>query len=256
MSGAIKTVAFFDHLPSRSAEDCNRHYTRIHVPFIVGMMETTGIGRVYRTAEAEAQRDLNGGWGQRPDIWRSVSIKVAFTDGGGEMPERSRLAIEEDHRRFLCNLRTYVCREEILHEDLSGRPTTTKFALEMCAGEGREAPQGDQLDALVDDLREVASDSDGVALVVANRVRRQEQARAIDERGQGFTPGVFLDHPDVTAIFELYFVSRREGERCLDRLWPRLADHADLGDPRAYRLAEVGQLERRDPTHVRAGEGG
>jgi len=227
---------------------CDSHYLGAHVPFIVEMMESTGIARSYKTAKACAQRDLNGTWLQRPEIWRGVAIEVSVPEEGGSMPESSRLAIEEDHRRFLRNLRTYVCRETVMFEDLGGRPATTKFVLEVGARAGRFATAAERVERFTEELSDHLDPATGIALAVADRVRRQEKARAIDEPGQGFTPGEFLDEPDAAAFYELYFVTRRAGEQFFERLSPclsALAEEPAVGPIRSYRLAEECQVERR-----------
>jgi hypothetical protein len=248
MPRIIKTVGFFNHLPHISEGEADRHYLGAHVPFIAGMMHATGIAHSYYTAKVVAQQDINGTWLQRPDDWRSVAIRVVVPEDGGAMDERIRSAIEQDHRLFLCNLRNYVCAERTIVDDLAGRPSTTKFLIDIAAVPGQFSEARTQADAFVDAVAAELDPGSGIALATANQVRRQEDAAAIDLPGQGFTPGRFLDEPSSALVLELYFVTGRAGEQFIERLEPLLADvrHAPgVHRVRCLRLAEQCQIGTR-----------
>jgi len=248
MPRTIKTVGFFDHLPRISEADADRHYLGAHVPFIANMMVSTGIAHSYYTAKVVAQQDINDTWLQRPENWRSVAIRVSLPENGGAMDERHRSAIEQDHRRFLCNLRNYICSERTLVDDLAGRPSTSKFIIEVASSPGEFAEARSGADAFAEAVKAELDPDTGIALAIVNQVRRQEEASTLDVPGQGFTPGQFLDEPTTALILELYFVSARAGERFFERLKPALSDVR--GAPgvlgvRCLRLAEECQVGTR-----------
>jgi hypothetical protein len=248
MPRTIKTVGFFNHLPHIAECEADQHYLGAHVPFIADMMESTGIAHSYYTAKVVAQQDINGTWLQRPDDWRSVAIRVVLPEDGGAMDEGVRSAIEQDHRRFLCNLRNYVCAERTIVDDLAGRPSTTKFIIDVASAPGRFGEARSHADAFVGAVEAELDPGTGIALAIANQVRRQERAVAIDVPGQGFTPGEFLDEPSSALVLELYFVSGRGGEQFFESLKPVLADLRQAPGVRGVhclRLAEQCQIGTR-----------
>jgi hypothetical protein len=244
----MKTVGFFDHLPQLPEREADRHYLCAHVPFIADMMVSTGIAHSYYTAKVVAQQDINDTWLQRPESWRSVAIRVSLPENGGPMDERYRSAIEQDHRRFLCNLRNYVCAERTLVDDLAGRPSTSKFIIEVASSPGQFAEARSRADAFAEAVEAELDPDSGIALAIVNQVRRQEEASTLDVPGQGFSPGRFLDEPTAALILELYFVSTRAGERFVERLKPALSEIRSapgVSGVRCLRLAEECQLGTR-----------
>jgi hypothetical protein len=245
----VKSIAFFDHLAARQQDECERHYLNVHVPFILQTLQAVGIAQSYYTSRVLAQRDLNGGWCQQPDNWRSVAIRVRIPDDGAAISEHTRLLIEDDHRRFLRNLRSDLCAETVLHEDLRQRPSTSKFILAIGPGsQDNAAGMEAMLEELIGEVTSRARTEPGTALMIANRVRRQERARPLDEPGQGFTPGDFLPSADLTFIYELYFDSRRNGESFIAQLDPALTKLREAGgvhSVRCFRLDEECQYDRR-----------
>jgi len=249
MPRVVKSLAFFDHLAAQSQDECERHYMSVHVPFILRTLQSVGMAQSYYTARIVSQRDLNGTWQQKPGNWRSAAIRVRIPDDGAALPEQTRLFIEDDHRRFLRNLRSYLCAETVLHEDLRQRPSTSKFILEIGPRSVVDvATLSAMLDELGAELTSRANTAQGAALMIANRVRRQERARPLDEPGQGFTPGEFLPSADLMFIYELYFDSRHNGEQLiadLDPVLAKLQEVAGAGSIRSLRLDEECQYDRR-----------
>jgi hypothetical protein len=245
----VKSIAFFDHLAARQQDECERHYLNVHVPFILQTLQTVGIAQSYYTSRVLAQRDLNGGWCQQPVNWRSVAIRVRIRDDGAAISEHTRLLIQDDHRRFLRNLRSYLCAETVLHEDLRQRPSTSKFILAIGPGSQDNTPDMEaMLEELTGEVTARARTEPGTALMIANRVRRQERARPLDEPGQGFTPGDFLPSADLTFIYELYFDSRGNGESFIAQLDPALTKLREAGGVHSvgcFRLDEECQYDRR-----------
>jgi hypothetical protein len=222
VSRVVKSIAFLDHRPDRSDEECDRHYLQRHVPLVINMMRESGIGASYYTAKAVARRQADGGWTHAVRQWRSASIRVAPPTEGWSLDENVRRAIEDDHRRFLCNLRSYLCTESVVR----GRATKAraKLILEVGSRPGCFATSRQPTAEFLDELSRLGEQSDGISLLLVNRVRRQEVARALDFPGQGFTPGVFTDEPDATAFVEIYAPTEDMGRAFIEGISGLMAD--------------------------------
>jgi len=214
VSTIVKSIAFFDHLADKSEEACDRHYLQHHVPLVVNMMRETGIGASYYTAKAVALRQTDGSWTPAVREWRSASIRVAVPAEGWVLDPGVRRSIEDDHRRFLCNLRSYLCSESVVR-GLAGQ-ARAKFILEVASRPGCFAASKQPTVEFLDALTRAAEQSDDVSLVLVNRVRRQEVAEELDFPGQGFTPGVFTDEPDATGFVEIYAPTEAAGSAFID----------------------------------------
>jgi len=246
----VKTVGFFDPLPSVSEELCDRYYTSVHVPLIVDVMRGMDISQTYHTAKALFQRDPNGGWSQRSEVWRSVSIRVSIAEGSGPMPEATRSAIEQDHRRFLSGLRTYLCREEIMCGNIRRHPPPTKFIIEIGSSRGQFASARSRVYGFKETLGSILNRDGGVVLGIWNEVRCQERARTLDFPGQGFSPGEFISEPDAVALVELYVEAAQAGEEVINALQPHLValqGAPTVGAIRCFRFLEECQLEHSRP---------
>ena len=74
-----KVIGRFDPTPSRRPEECERHYTQVHVHMAQDLLRPMPTLLSYYTDRAVAQADVNGGWRQRPRAWRFVVLR--FTPG-------------------------------------------------------------------------------------------------------------------------------------------------------------------------------
>ena len=216
MSRVVKSIAFLDHLPGKSEEACNRHYLEHHVPLVVTMMRETGIASSYYTAKAVARLQSDGHWTPAVREWRSASIRVSVPADGGALEESVRRSLEDDHRRFLCNLRSYLCSESVVRGRATG--ARAKFILEVASRPGSFAAGRQPTDEFLEALTRSVEQSEDIALALVNRVRRQEVAGELDLPGQGFTPGVFTDEPDATAFVEVYAPSEAHGRAFIEGL--------------------------------------
>jgi hypothetical protein len=216
VSTVVKSIAFLDHRPDKSEEVCDRHYLRHHVPLVVNMMRGTGIGTSYYTAKAVARRQTSGDWTPAVREWRSASIRVSIPAEGWALDESTRRAIENDHRRFLCNLRSYLCSESVVRGRAS--KARAKVILEVANRPGCFAASRQPTAGFLDAVSHAAEASDDISLVLVNRVRRQEIAEELDFPGQSFTPGVFTDEPDATAFVEIYAPTEALGRAFIEGL--------------------------------------
>ena len=104
-----KVIGRFDPTPSRTPEECERHYTQVHVRMAQDLLRPMPTLISYHTDRAVAQADVNGGWKQRPRAWRFVVLRftpgstLAFTAEQNEM-------LAQDHVNCLCRLRSLRCR--------------------------------------------------------------------------------------------------------------------------------------------------
>jgi hypothetical protein len=247
VSTVVKSIAFFNHLPDKSEEACERHYLEHHVPLVVNMMSAAGIGESYHTAKAVARRNTDGLWTAGGWEWRSASIRVSIPPEGAALGEGARCSIENDHRRFLCNLRSYLCSESIWR----GRATEAraKFILEVASQQGSFAASRQPTEEFLDAVTRAGEQSDVVALMLANRVRRQEVANELDFPGQGFTPGVFCDEPDAAAFVEIYTASEAQGRAFIQSiadLMTVLEDDDAIRDVRCTSFVESSRVGRSE----------
>ena len=65
-----KLFSRFDPTPSRTPEDCERHYTQVHVHMAQELLRPMPSLLSYHTDRAVAQADVNGDFKQRPRAWR------------------------------------------------------------------------------------------------------------------------------------------------------------------------------------------
>ena len=115
-----KVIGRFDPTPSRTPEECERHYTQVHVRMAQDLLRPMPSLLSYYTDRAVAQADVNGGWNQRPRAWRFVVLRftpgetLAFTAEQNEM-------VAQDHVNCLYRLRSCDVDENVLL-DRVGRP--------------------------------------------------------------------------------------------------------------------------------------
>ena len=74
-----KSISRFEPTPSRTPEECERHYTEVHVRMAQELLRPMPALVSYHVDRAVAQADVIGGWAQRPRAWRFVVLR--FTPG-------------------------------------------------------------------------------------------------------------------------------------------------------------------------------
>ena len=74
-----KVVGPLDPTASRTPDECERHYTQVHVRTAQHLLRPMPSLLSYYTNGAVPQTDVTGGWKQRPRAWRFVVLR--FTPG-------------------------------------------------------------------------------------------------------------------------------------------------------------------------------
>jgi hypothetical protein len=247
VAGAVVTKSIAQFLPlagqSRAASD--RHYRTVHTPYARRVLREMPQVLSYHTNRAEAERDLSGGWAQRPRAFRFVILRFLPGRTLGFPPEvRARIA--EDHRNFLREYRGFSVDEQVLVDRVAGQTALVKYLIEYeRAADASAAECSQRFEAMAVNLQGAAADAFGLRLVHMNRVLSETVAEPIDEPGQRPTERT---HPETSkqGFVEIYFDHRDWAEE-----WFARADvQAVLFDPRwamarAYRVSEECGLLRR-----------
>ncbi len=124
-----KVIGRFDPTPSRTPEECERHYTEVHVRMAQDLLRPMPTLLSYHTDRAVAQADVNGGWNQRPRAWRFVVLRftpgetLAFTADQNEM-------VAQDHVNCLYKLRSCDVEETVLIDRVGAQLALAKFMIE------------------------------------------------------------------------------------------------------------------------------
>jgi len=135
-----KLFSRFDPTPSRSTEECERHYTQVHVHMAQELLRPMPALLSYHTDLAVAQADINGGFHQRPRAWRFAVLRFAPGEGLVFSPEQAEM-VAQDQVNCLYRLRSCAAEETVLLDRLGGAQTAlSKFMLEA-ERPASEAPQ-------------------------------------------------------------------------------------------------------------------
>ena len=124
-----KHFSRFDPTPSRSPEECERHYTQVHVRMAQELLRPMPSLLSYHTNRAVAQADVNGGWNQRPRAWRFVVLRFAPGETLAFSPEQNEM-VAQDHVNCLYRLRSCDAEETVLLDRIGGQTALAKFMLE------------------------------------------------------------------------------------------------------------------------------
>jgi hypothetical protein len=220
-----KVIGRFDPTPSRTPEECERHYTQIHVRMAQDLLRPMPSLLSYHTNRAVAQADVNGGWNQRPRAWRFVVLRftpgetLAFTAEQNEM-------VAQDHVNCLYRLRSCEVEESVRLDRLEGQLTLSKFMIEA-----DRHPLVDSADAweafsaLAERTAAAMRDAFGARRLILNRVLNEVECAPLDVEGQ--RPVGLLQETTRLGYIEAYFDHHRWGEHALGVL----AEEGALRDP-------------------------
>jgi hypothetical protein len=220
-----KVIGRFDPTPSRTPEECERHYTQIHVRMAQDLLRPMPSLLSYHTNRAVAQADVNGGWNQRPRAWRFVVLRftpgetLAFTAEENEM-------VAQDHVNCLYRLRSCEVEESVRLDRLEGQLTLSKFMIEA-----DRHPLVDSADAweafsaLAERTAAAMRDAFGARRLILNRVLNEVECAPLDVEGQ--RPVGLLQETTRLGYIEAYFDHHRWGEHALGVL----AEEGALRDP-------------------------
>lgn len=237
-----KVIGRFDPTPSRTPEECERHYTQVHVRMAQDLLRPMPSLLSYYTNRAVAQADENGGWKQRPRAWRFVVLRftpgetLAFTADQNEM-------VAQDHVNCLHRLRSCEVDETVSLDRVDGQLALTKFMLEADRAPGVDAESAwGAFTSLADRVRAAVDGAFGVRRLILNRVLNEVECEPLDVEGQ--RPIGLLDETTRVGYIEVYFDHVRWGEEALG---PVVASGAlrdpDLVDVNLLRVDEQAPLD-------------
>ena len=220
-----KVIGRFDPTPSRTPEECERHYTQVHVHMAQDLLRPMPTLLSYYTDRAVAQADVNGGWRQRPRAWRFVVLRftpgetLAFTAEQTEM-------VAQDHVNCLYRLRSCDVEESVLLDRVGRQRALAKFMIEADRAEGVESEAAwETFSSLAERVRDVMDGAFGARQLIVNRVVNEVECEPLDVEGQ--RPIGLLDDTTRVGYIEAYFDHARWGEEALGVL----AAQGALRDP-------------------------
>jgi hypothetical protein len=208
-----KVIGRFDPTPSRTPEECERHYTEVHVRMAQDLLRPMPSLLSYYTNRAVAQADVNGGWKQRPRAWRFVVLRFTPRESLAFTPEQNEM-VAQDHVNCLYRLRSCDVEETVLLDRVDGQLAVTKFMIEADRAPGVDADTAwDVFSALADRVRGVADGAFGARRLIVNRVLNEVDCEPLDVEGQ--RPIGLLGDTTRVGYIEVYFDHARWGEDAL-----------------------------------------
>ena len=237
-----KVIGRFDPTPSRTPEECERHYTQVHVRMAQDLLRPMPSLLSYYTDRAVAQADVNGRWSQRPRAWRFVVLRftpgetLAFTADQDEM-------VAHDHVNCLYRLRSCEVEETVPLDRVDGQLALAKFMIEADRAPGIDADTAWRaFSALADRVLRTVEGAFGVRRLIVNRVVNEVECERLDVEGQ--RPVGFLNDSTRVGYIEAYFDHQRWGEEALGLLavGGGLRDAA-LVDVNLLRVEELAPLD-------------
>lgn len=236
-----KVIGRFDPTPSRTPEECERHYTQVHVRMAQDLLRPMPSLLSYYTDRAVAQADVNGAWNQRPRAWRFVVLRftpgetLAFTAEQNEM-------VAQDHVNCLYQLRSCEVEETVLLDGVDGQLALAKFMIEADRAPGVDAETAWQaFTQLADRVRSEVDGAFGLRCLLLNRVLNEVDCEPLDVEGQ--RPVGLLDDTTRVGYIEVYFDHARWGEEALGGLAAGSGlSHPALVDVNLLRVEEQAPL--------------
>jgi hypothetical protein len=211
-----KVIGRFDPTPSRSPEDCERHYTQVHVRMAQDLLRPMPSLLSYYTNRALAQADVTGHWEQRPRAWRFVVLRFAPGETLAFTPEQNEM-VASDHVNCLYRLRSCEVEEAVLLDRVDGQLALAKFMIEADRAPGVDPDTAWQVFAdLAERVGTLMDDAFGARQLLLNRVLNEVACEPLDVEGQ--RPVGLLDETTRLGYIEAYFDHRRWGEEALGRL--------------------------------------
>jgi hypothetical protein len=208
-----KSIGRFDPTPSRTPEECERHYTQVHVRMAQDLLRPMPSLLSYHTNRAVTQADVNGGWNQHPRAWRFVVLR--FTPGATLVftPEQNEM-VAQDHVNCLFRLRQGDVDEQVLLDRVDRQLSLAKFMIEADRAPGVDADAAWQaFSALADRVRSVMDGMFGARWLIVNRVLNEVECEPVDVEGQ--RPIGLLEDTTRVGYIEAYFDHARWGEEAL-----------------------------------------
>jgi hypothetical protein len=238
-----KAIGRFEPTPSRTPEECERHYTQVHVRMAQDMLAPMGSLRSYHINRAVAQADVNGRWAQRPRAWRFVVLRFNPGEALAFTPEQSEM-VAQDHVNCLYRMRHCDVEETVLMDRLERQLTLAKFLIEadrVATAEPAEAWSA--FASLAGRVQTVMTSAFGARLLLLNRVLNELETEPVEVEGQ--RPIGLLETTTRVGYLEAYFDHPRWGEEALAALITSGATrHPALCDVNVLRVEELAPLDK------------
>jgi hypothetical protein len=237
-----KSIGRFDPTPSRTPEECERHYTQVHVRMAQDLLRPMPSLLSYHTNRAVAQADVNGGWKQRPRAWRFVVLRFTPGETLAFSPEQNEM-VAQDHTNCLYRLRQGDADEHVLLDRVDRQLALAKFLIEADRAPGVHADTAwDVFNALADRVRGVMDGAFGARRLILNRMLNEVECEPLDVEGQ--RPIGLLEDTTRVGYIEAYFDHARWGEEALNVIAASgaLRDPA-LQDVNLLRVEEAAALD-------------
>ena len=238
-----KVIGRFDPTPSRTADECERHYTQVHVRMAQDLLRPMPSLLSYHTDRAVAQADVNGGWNQRPRAWRFVVLRFTPGETLAFTPEQNEM-VAQDHVNCLYRLRSCDVEESVLLDRVDrqlragqvhdrGGPSRGRRCRRRLGCVQRAGGPGPWCHGRQRSARE---------RLIVNRVLNEVECEPVDVEGQ--RPIGLLEDTTRVGYIEAYFDHRRWGEEALGVLAAEgaLRDPA-LIDVNLLRVEELAPLD-------------
>jgi hypothetical protein len=211
-----KSISRFLPTPSRTPEECERHYTEVHVRMAQNVLRPMPALVSYHVDRAVAQADVTGGWAQRPRAWRFVVLRFAPGEALAFSPDENEM-VAQDHVNCLYRLRHSDLEESVLLDRRDGQLALAKFLLEADRAPGASAEDGwAAFTAIADRICSEMGSAFGARLLILNRVLNEVECEPVDVEGQ--RPIGLLDETTRVGYLEIYFDHARWGREALGEL--------------------------------------
>jgi hypothetical protein len=240
-----KAIGRFDPTPSRTPEECERHYTQVHVRMAQELLRPMPSLLSYHTNRVVAQADVTGGWGQLPRAWRFNLLRFAPGEALAFTPEQNEM-VARDHVNCLYRLRHCDVEETALLDRLGGQTATAKFLLEADRPASVDPEQAwASFSALAERMHAAMDGAFGARALYVNRVLNELECEPVDVEGQ--RPVGVLDETTRVGYLEAYFDHVRWGEEALGLLARDggLGALDDLVGVSLFRVEEEAPLDNR-----------
>ena len=240
-----KAIGRFDPTPSRPPEECERHYTQVHVRMAQELLRPLPSLLSYHTNRVVAQADVTGGWRQRPRAWRFNMLRFRPGEALAFTPEQNEM-VAQDHVNCLYRLRHCDVEETVLLDRLAGQTATAKFLLEADRPASVDADRAwAAFSELAERARVLVDGAFGARALYVNRVVSELECEPVDVEGQ--RPVGVLAETTRVGYLEAYFDHERWGEEALGA---RARDGGlgrlrDLVDVNLFRVEEQAPLDNR-----------
>lgn len=237
-----KVIGRFDPTPSRTPEECERHYTEVHVRMAQDLLRPMPSLLSYYTNRADAQADVNGAWNQCPRAWRFVVLRFTPGETLAFTPEQNEM-VAQDHVNCLYRLRSCEVEEEVLLDRFAGQLTLSKFMVEADRHPSVDPEHAwGVFTALAERTLAAMLGAFGARRLIVNRVLNEVECEPVDVEGQ--RPIGLRQDTTRLGYIEAYFDHRRWGEEALGVLAAGVAlrDPA-LVDVNLLRVEELAPLD-------------